>query len=153
MAARGTLVRLPACLLAPLVPLSPPLGQACLLAWYRPGHWARAALCPQDLAQGTVEAVVSSLSAFPNKRKWRFAQAPQRRLPKQQKMDSFCWNLRFCGSLGMRGHPEVHSSYGTKFQLIWWLPDPIRARFDVFQLIPGLLRAPIVRSATGPVAY
>ena len=32
----------------------------------------------------------------------------------------------------MRGHPEVHSSHHTKFQRERWLPDPIRARINVF---------------------
>ena len=29
----------------------------------------------------------------------------------------------------------MHSSYGTKFQPERWLPDPVRARFDVFRPI------------------
>ena len=35
-------------------------------------------------------------------------------------------------------HPEGHSSHHTKFQPERWLPDPVRARFDVFWPDSGL---------------
>ena len=35
----------------------------------------------------------------------------------------------------------MHSSHHTKFQPEWWLPDPVRARFDVFQRILASLNS------------